>query len=132
VPSLDTNILVRILTGDDARQSASARSLIENRADHDELLFVPLTVTLELEWVLRAAYGFAKEEVLATLVGLLETRELEFQDEASIERSIHLYRSGNADFAECLHIGSAITHDRAPLLTFDRKAARVDGAMMLS
>jgi predicted nucleic-acid-binding protein len=132
VAALDTNILVRILIGDDARQSASAGNLIEHLTNHDEPLFIPLTVTLELEWVLRSAYGFAKEEVISTLVCLLETRELEFQDEASVERSIFLYRSGNVDYAECLHIGSAITHDRAPLLTFDRKAARVDEAMMLS
>jgi predicted nucleic-acid-binding protein len=105
--------------------------LIESVADRNEPLFVPLTVTLELEWVLRACYGFTKDETLATLVRLLETRELEFQSEASVERAIFLYRGKNTDFAECLHIGSAMSHDRAPLLTFDRKAARLEGAELL-
>lgn len=118
--------------GDDARQSALARSLIECCADRAEPLFVPLTVTLELEWVLRARYGFARDTIRATLVGLLETKELEFQDEASIERALHFHRSTNADFAECLHLGSAISRERTPFLTFDQSAARLEGAELLA
>jgi predicted nucleic-acid-binding protein len=131
VPALDTNVLIRLLVADDSRQVARAQTLIADSANRNEPLFVPLTVTLELEWVLRARYGFAKDAILATLVGLLEARELKFQDEASVERAIFFYRSTNADFAECLHIGSAITHDRTPLLTFDRLAARLEGAELL-
>ena len=116
MPALDTNILVRLLVGDDARQLARVRTLIESTADRDESLFVPLTVTLELEWVLRARYGFARDSILMTFVGLLETRELKFQDEASVERAIYFYRSTKADFAECLHLGSTITHNRKPFL----------------
>ena len=131
MPALDTNVLVRLLVGDDAPQLARVRALIEDSARLDEALFVPLTVTLELEWVLRARYGFAKDAILTTLVGLLETRELEFQDEASVERALFFYRSTNADFAECLHIGSTITHDRTPFLAFDRTASRLEGAELL-
>jgi predicted nucleic-acid-binding protein len=96
-----------------------------------EPLFVPLTVILELEWVLRARYRFPKDTVLATLVSLLETREIEFQDEPSLERALFFYRSQRADFAECLHLGCAVTHDRLPLWTFDRQAARLEGAKLL-
>jgi predicted nucleic-acid-binding protein len=131
MPALDTNVLVRLLVSDDARQAARVRALIEDISSLNEALFVPLTVTLELEWVLRARYGFPREAILTTLVSLLETRELEFQDEASVERALFFYRSTNADFAECLHVGSTITHNRAPLLTFDRTASRLEGAELL-
>ncbi len=131
MPALDTNVLVRLLTGDDARQSGLAQSLVTSNTDQDDLFFVPLTVTLELEWVLRACYGLEKTLVIGTLVRLLETRQLEFQDEASVERALFLYRSQKADFAECLHLGCAITHDRVPLLTFDRRAANLGGAELL-
>ena len=132
MPALDTNVLVRFLVGDDARQSALARSLIERCTDRAECLFVPLTVTLEFEWVLRARYGFARDAIRAAIVGLLETKELEFQDEASIERALLFHRSTNADFAECLHLGSAITHKQIPFLTFDQSAARLEGAELLA
>jgi predicted nucleic-acid-binding protein len=57
---------------------------------------------------------------------LLETREIEFQDEASVERALFFYRSKKADFAECLHLGCAVIHDRLPLVTFDRQAAELE------
>jgi predicted nucleic-acid-binding protein len=132
MPALDTNVLVRIITGDEVEQQARAQSLTRSIAASNETLFIPLTVTLELEWVLRACYGIAKDEILATLSRLLETRELEFQDEPSVERALYLYRSGSADFAECLHTGASITQGRAPLLTFDRSAARIEGARLLT
>ena len=94
-------------------------------------LFVPLTVMLELEWVLRSRYEYPKEHVLATLSSLLETRELVFQDEAAVEHALHYYRRNRVDFAECLHLGCAAAAGRLPLITFDRLAARVEGAKLL-
>ena len=67
--------------------------------------------------MLRSRYRFPKDKVLSTLVNLLETREIEFQDEGSVERALFFYRSTNADFAECLHLGCAVTHERLPLVT---------------
>ena len=131
MPTLDTNVLVRLLVGDDPRQAAQAEALARESAEAAEPLFVPLTVMLELEWVLRSRYRFPKDAVLSTLVNLLETREIEFQDEASVERALFFYRSKRADFAECLHLGCAVTHDRLPLVTFDRQAAGLEGAKLL-
>lgn len=53
----------------------------------EEPLFVPVTVVLELEWVLRSRYGFDKEAILRAMNGLLEVRELEFQFEPALERA---------------------------------------------
>ena len=131
MPSLDTNVLVRLLVGDDLRQTQQAEALARRSAETEEALFIPLTVALELEWVLRSRYRFPKDTVLAAFVNLLETREIEFQDEGSVERALFFYRSKNADFAECLHLGCAVTHGRLPLVTFDAQAARLDGAQLL-
>lgn len=131
MPTVDTNVLVRLLVGDDLRQASQAEALAAESAEAENALFVPLTVTLELEWVLRSRYRFPKAAVLSTLVNLLETREIEFQDEASVERALFFYRSKNADFAECLHLGCAVTHERLPLVTFDVQAARLDGVELL-
>lgn len=79
MPSVDTNVLVRLLTADDSRQSAQAETLMQRAALTDSRIFVPITVILELEWVLRSQYGYAREQLLSTLSSLLETRELVFQ-----------------------------------------------------
>ncbi|MDE0855036.1 MAG: type II toxin-antitoxin system VapC family toxin [Nevskia sp.] len=130
MPGLDTNVLVRWLVDDDRRQSAAARKLFESAAGAP--LFVADTVALELEWVLRSRYGFDKATVLRTFNALLETQELEFQTEAALERALHLYRSGSADFAECFHAGQCGAAGRTPLLTFDAKAARLPDVELLS
>lgn len=127
MPALDTNVLVRLLVGDDADQARHARAAIARAARGGESLYIPLTVLLELEWVLRVSYGYSKDHVLATVSALLEAREIECQDEASVERALHHYREGGADFAECLHLGCATTAGRLPLWTFDRRAARLPG-----
>jgi predicted nucleic-acid-binding protein len=131
VPALDTNVLVRLLVGDDPEQTRVAREAIAQAGRRSIPLYVPLTVVLELEWVLRVSYGYAKDQVIATFSALLGARELEFQEEASIERALHYWRGGSADFAECLHLGCAATAERTPLWTFDRRAARLTDTLAL-
>ena len=60
MPALDTNVLVRYLVQDDPAQFAAAKRLVGRYLDEGLSLFVPLTVVLELEWVLRSNFGFAK------------------------------------------------------------------------
>ena len=92
---------------------------------------MPITVALELEWVLRASFGFAKEAVLDVLASLLSAAELSFESEHALEVALQLYRSGTADFADCLHVALAAQAGELPLWTFDKRAARVDGAQAL-
>lgn len=60
--NIDANVVVRYLTGDHPEQAARARALIE-----EEPVFVPVTVAIETEWVLRAAYGYGAAEVAGAL-----------------------------------------------------------------
>lgn len=130
--SLDTNVLIRLITADDPRQSLLARSLVEQAARDDESLYVPLTVVLELEWVLRSRYGYSKEQLFGTLVEMLETRQLAFQDEPAVEHALHYYRQvPGIDFAECLHLGCAAAAGALPLVTFDRQGQGIAGLRVL-
>ena len=59
--SLDTNILVRLVTGDDETQTQTVLRMLAKHSKNQKLLYVPVTVMLELEWVLRSRYGHAKD-----------------------------------------------------------------------
>ena len=131
MPGLDTNVLVRWLVEDDDRQTLRAQKLFEAARSSQASLFVPVTVMLELEWVLRSRYQFDKATVLGAINALLETQELEFQDEAALERAMHLYRSGLAEFADCVHAGICAAAGRAPMWTFEERAARLPGVEQL-
>lgn len=132
MPALDTNVLVRYIVADDPAQLAAARRLVNQCLDEGLALFVPITVVLELEWVLRSSYGFAKDEVLVTLSNLFSAAELTFESERGLEVALMLFREGSADFADCLHIALANQAGDSPLWTFDKEAARVEGARLLT
>jgi predicted nucleic-acid-binding protein len=131
MPALDTNVLVRYVVQDDDVQLASARRLIRKCVAQGQTLFVPVTVTLELEWVLRASFEYAKEQVMEVLSALFSAAELTFESERALEVALQLYRNGSADFADCLHTALAAQAGESPLWTFDKRAAKVSGAQAL-
>lgn len=101
--ALDTNILVRWLTNDDAKQCAIVLRLFDAAINKGERLFV--TVMLEVEWVLRTKYHYDRRLVTAALNTLLDVTELEFQMEPALEQALWLFeQTGSRDFADCLHI----------------------------
>jgi len=132
MPALDTNVLVRYVVEDDAAQLAAARRLIGRCVREGLTLFVPVTVVLELEWVLRKSFDFAKDDVLRALSALFSAAELTFESERALEVALHLFRKGSADFADCLHIALATQAGEQPLWTFDKGAVKVSGARLLA
>lgn len=112
--ALDTNVLARLVTNDDPAQARQAVSLI----DTGNALFVPLTVTLELEWVLRGAYSLDKPAIARSFEALLSVRNMNFERQADIQQALQHYQSG-FDFADALH--HAGTTGCKALATFDQK-----------
>lgn len=130
--ALDTNVLVRYLVQDEATQLAAATKLIRKCVSAGQTLFVPISVTVELEWVLRSNFEFCKDDVVRTISDLLSAAELSFQNEQALEVALLHFKKGTADFADCVHIALAAQADEQPLWTFDKKAAKVIGAELLS
>lgn len=128
MPALDTNALVRYVVQDDEAQFAAAKRLVRKCVNEGQILFVPVTVTLELEWVLRSTFGQTKDEVMQVLASLFAAAELTFESERALEVALHLYREGSADFADCLHVALAAQAGELPLWTFDKRAAKLQGA----
>ena len=112
--ALDTNILARLVTNDDPVQARQSAALI----DTGNALFVPLTVMLELEWVLRGAYALGKPEILRSFEALLSVRNINFERQADIQLALQYYQLG-FDFADALH--HAGTTGCKALATFDQK-----------
>jgi predicted nucleic-acid-binding protein len=131
MPALDTNILVRYIVQDDSNQLAAAQRLIRKCVAEQLTLFVPITVTLELEWVLRSNFEFTKAETVGALSDLFAAAELSFESERALEVALDLYRNKSADFADCVHIALAAQAGEQPLWTFDKAAAKIPGAQIL-
>ena len=130
--SLDTNVLVRLIVKDDDRQTQAAFELLEKHVKKSQSLFVPVTVVLELEWVLRSRYKFTKADVMGMLSSLLMTFELVFESEGALEQALASYEDGSADYADCLHLALATKQKALPFMTFDANAAKQAGAVLLT
>jgi predicted nucleic-acid-binding protein len=124
VIGLDTNVLARYyLGGHDvdaatARQQQAARRLLEG----GQPLHVAKTVLLELEWVMRGAYGSTRAQFAGVLDHLLASPQVSVEDRLSVEAALAGHRNG-LDFADALHHATYRGCDR--MASFDdRKFAR--------
>lgn len=97
--ALDTNLLVRLLTGDDPEQARRVADLI----DASPACFVPITVVLELEWVLRGAYRLERGAVIAALDGLMAIRQVHLEQEDLVRQALAWHQQG-LDLADALHL----------------------------
>ncbi len=102
---IDTNVLVRFLVRDDEVQYEKARRLIRREVAAGRRVFVNQLVLMETEWVLRSRYAVHKNQIIAAFSGLLDSADIQFEDEPAIEEALFIWKEVGADFADCL-IGS--------------------------
>lgn len=129
--ALDTNVLVRYLVDDDAKQAEAARTLLDALTPARPG-FVCREVMVELVWVLSRTYGHSPERIAAVLEDLVATDGLVVEAAADVARSAMGYRRGVADFSDLMIAAAAERAGARPLYTFDRKAARLPDAALLA
>lgn len=125
--ALDTNVLVRLLVQDDAKQLERALAALEPRWERGEQAFVSDLALAELEWVLEAAYDVPRKAILAALQALAEDDRFAFADLARVGSALERYQAGKGDLSDSLlgFAGAAAAADAT--LTFDRALAREVG-----
>ena len=120
--AVDTNLIVRYMTGDHPRQSVKARAVIDG-----EDVFISTTVMLETEWVLRSVYGYTPIQVCTALRAFAGLTRVSLEDPGLVATALDRMAHG-LDFADALHLGRA--DDCDAFVTFDRqlvKAAKAAG-----
>jgi predicted nucleic acid-binding protein len=114
--AIDTNVIVRYLTGDHPQQSRKAKTLIDS-----EHVFVCTTVLLETEWVLRSVYGFTRIEVAKALGAFAGLPSVTLEDAAMSAKALDWTTRG-MDFADALHLAKA--QGSEAFVSFDRQFAK--------
>jgi predicted nucleic-acid-binding protein len=130
VIGLDTNILVRFFAQDEPTQSVGATNLIASLSTEDRG-YITLVAVTELVWVMQGSYNKTKEETIALLEKLLSTKELLLENAEVIWDAIRSYDGSQADFPDCLIERSAYRAGCKHTATFDGKAARSAGMVLL-
>ena len=123
--ALDTNILIRFLVEDDAKQAHAVHARFKQAEAARERLFVPLLVVLETIWVLETAYEVPREDILNALEKLRGMAILEFEANDAVRQFLAEGRRCGADLPDLLiaHAAKAAGCDGA--MTFDKKASKL-------
>lgn len=109
--AVDTNVLVRLLTGDDVEQTSRVAALFKR-----ESIFIPKTVLLETEWVLRRLYRLERKAAVSALRKVSGLANVEIESPLAVTQALQWCDAG-MDFADALHLASS--HTSAKFATFD-------------
>lgn len=125
--AVDTNVLVRLVTRDDARQVKAAEAFVAKGA------WVSHLVLLESVWVLNSVYDRSPSEIATAVEMLLSHKNLTLQDSDVVVAALAHYLAKPAvSFSDCLVLEVARKAGHLPLGTFDRNLSKLDGAQRLA
>ncbi len=125
--AVNTNVLVRFLVEDDARQSAAAAALVERAVQSEDSLYVSAIVLCETVWVLTVSYRVPRSDVVKTLQDLLRAKHLTFDNPDRLARAVDAFAIGRGDFADYLIREEALAAGCSSVATFDRELLREEG-----
>ena len=124
--AVDTNVLIRLVTRDDAKQVAAAEDFVAPGA------WVPYLALAEATWVLASVYDRGPEAIAMAVEMLLSHQHLTVQDADAVAAAVGRFRRRPAvGFSDCLMVEVARKAGHGPLGTFDRDLGKVEGAYRL-
>jgi predicted nucleic-acid-binding protein len=124
--AVDTNVLVRLATRDDARQTAGAETFVADGA------WVPQLVLVETMWVLASVYELPPEKIATAVEMFLNHRNLSIQEAEVVTAALSRFRKHpGVGFSDCLILETARKAGHLPLGTFDRGLGAQEGARTL-
>jgi len=124
--AVDTNVLVRLVTRDDAKQVAAAEVFVEKGA------WVSHLALAEASWVLSAVYDLEHPAIATVIEMLLNLKDLTLEGSEVVSSALETFRKRPAlGFSDCLMLEVARKAGHLPLGTFDRNLGKLDGAERL-
>jgi predicted nucleic acid-binding protein len=120
---VDTNVLIRHLTGEPEGQARKVRRLFESDI---ELVLTDL-VTAELAYVLTSFYKRQHTEVATALRSLITFERILTEDASRLLRSVDLYEDLRLDFADAYLLACAESGDEHAVVSFDKDLGRLAG-----
>jgi predicted nucleic-acid-binding protein len=128
---IDTSVLVRHFTQDDAEQAAIAGRFLLRELSNDRPGHVSLVALAEMSWVLRSRYKTARDEIITIIESLLAAPNLRVQDENAVWAALDECESSKVGVADALIAAVDRLHGCSHTVSFDSKACRISGMTLL-
>ena len=121
---IDTNILIRFLTGDDELQAKIVYNICKKAESEKKELFVPLLVILELIWVLESVYEISRTEILDSISELILMPILKFEHQSALQQFTRSAQDNSYDLSDLLIANAAKAQGCETVITFDKKLSK--------
>lgn len=129
---LDTNVLARLFVDDHIDQARVARRYVADNCSARNPGFVDRVVLCELVWVLSGIHGYDRAAIAGVIEQILASRDLQVEDDDSVRSALRSFVNRGADFADALICETNRARGCKKTITFDRKASRLDGFVLLA
>jgi predicted nucleic-acid-binding protein len=129
---LDANVLLRYFAADDPVQFVKAKEIMEQHLTEDEPGYISVVAMVELVSVLRSRYKLTPTELALGVQTLLQADTLVVQEEQAVYLAMRALKSGLGSFSDVLIAELGARAGCGATLTFDRKAARLDGFQLIA
>lgn len=128
-PFVDTEVLVRFITGDDPAKHAAAAALFRCIAGGDIVVRAPESVIADTVYVLSSSrlYAMSRHQVRDVLAPLLGLHGFRVRNRGEVMRALDLYATTQLDFSDALLVAAMEQEGAANLYSFDRHFDRIDG-----
>jgi predicted nucleic-acid-binding protein len=124
--AIDTNVLVRLITRDEAAQVEAAQEFVSKG------VWVSHVVLAETVWVLAEGYDLGHSQIAEVIEMLLTHQQVTFQDGEAVGAALEQYRKApNLGFSDCLVLEIARKAGHLPFGTFDKRLSKLEGAERL-
>ena len=129
---IDSNILLRAIAADDPVQQNRATKFLKEECTKNEPGFINLVVLSEVVWTLDQGYRYNRTQIADVIEALITTTELTVERRDDVVEALSRYRQGNIGFADLLIEAVNARQGCSVTVTFDRRAAKLDGFRLLS
>ena len=129
VPLIDTDVIIRLLTGDDLEKQARARTLFQRIEAGEVIVFAPITTIADCVYVLSSPslYKLPRAEVVGLLLPILRLRGFRVQDRRAVLKALDLYAATALDFGDAYLAASMQRMGSRTVYSFDRDFDRIKG-----
>ena len=127
---LDTNVLVRYIMQDEAKQARQAATLIESLTP-ERPGFIAVVALVELVWVLESVYALTRAQIVQALQTLLSIEVWTIEQSIAVSSALRGYANGKAEFADRIIERVSANAGCECTMTFDRDAAKTGGMVLI-
>jgi predicted nucleic acid-binding protein len=130
---VDTNIFVRVLTGDDPQKAERSLALFQRAQRGETTLVTSESVIAEVAYVLssRSLYNVPRSTIAIALQSLIADAGFQIEHKESILRALELWQTANLDFVDCVAVEYVRRSNLAGIYSYDRGFDRIPGILRL-